>query len=772
MTETQWTNIITTSQGLKTRKKVTTACDYCKKRKYKCGGKSPCELCSKRNIECKFTFTDKRVGNGLKRGNVCKVRLENTPHRSYKNREVQAKAVNMNSPEFSQESTYSHLLSTFHQKSPSSDTNVAEQYHSWSEDNNSTKELNTLISANGNDLNSIVSVRTSYQSINTKDLKQIESVPDYGAILKFSFKTDNSQYIGESSPLSLLFESRFIFLSTIGNCEFAFDPKDICCIDDQVSVKNVTPLQLPKREHCDILIKHFEVNINQTWYVFDMDYFRLHVVDYIYDNPIGATTDKMCLLHLVLALGLLFAEGAKSEVINELVRYSINSEAFFQSGYSLMKWAIYDGKFWMIEANFLIYFYYQSIYKRSSSWLTLGNAIRNAQALGLHRKSINESFKNYSYVNHRRKLWLSLFVCDRISSILSGRPLIINDYDWDDFRGDYLNDPTCKHEQKHFLKGLFEVGKSAKVNGKIVHSLYYEEMMKTSEAEKLTTELNSLCSQLPEDLRTSNILNTEDENSSGSNLEQRAGPLELSDSSVWSDDYVVLLVHQSHLYGTMLLGKPFLVNIAFKKVESNVCNDSFWKRIKEMNAMSNFLTSSIRASVLTLQLTYHYLKNHRYPRVESYTTVHCCFMASLILGLSILHRRIDVEYSDDYSISFLREMLNVGTYITKYYGRLSPVSAKFSDILSKMIFSMDKTFKTVNDGGINFGDGMEKTLTSTRINMESPINNSKADVNIETYIEDLFRDPNIDLNEDILSSTQTYTGEDAIQSSLHFLNQY
>ncbi|KAG2733523.1 hypothetical protein G9P44_003048 [Scheffersomyces stipitis] len=544
----------------------------------------------------------------------------------------------------------------------------------------------------------------------------------------------------------------------------------MCYVDEQASVKNVTPLQLPKREYCNILIKYFEVNINQTWYVFDMDYLRSNIVDYIYDNPIGATTEKMCLLHLVLALGFLFAEGAKSDIIDELERYSVNSESFFQSGYSLMKLSIDDGKFWMIEANFLIYFYYQSTYKRSSSWLTLGNAIRNAQALGLHRKNINESFKDNSYINHRRKLWLSLFVCDRISSILSGRPLIINDYDWDDFESDYLNDPNCKIEQKHRLKGLFEVGKSAKVNGKIVHSLYYEEMMKTSEAEKLTTELNLLISQLPEDLRTSNILKVDDEAKTESGVGSEAKLFELQNSSKWSDDYVVLLVHQSHLYGRMLLGKTFLVNIAFKNTDSKRCNDSFWKRIKEMNAMQNFLTSSIQASVLTIKLTFHYLKNHKYPRVESYTTVHCCFMASLILGLSILHRRIDVDYSDSYSISFLREMLNVGTYITKYYGRLSPVSEKFSDILTKMKCSIEKTFETVDDSNELFLE-FDNPITSTQNNEAKSTKNATVDMNIETYIEELFGDPIPDFHGD-LSITDTDISEHSLQNPLHFLNEY
>ncbi len=56
-----------------------------------------------------------------------------------------------------------------------------------------------------------------------------------------------------------------------------------------------------------------------------------------------------------------------------------------------MRTSVYDGRLWMVEANFLRYLYYQSTCKRSSSWVHLGIAIRLAQALGLHSKTIKKN---------------------------------------------------------------------------------------------------------------------------------------------------------------------------------------------------------------------------------------------------------------------------------------------------------------------------------------------------------------------------------------------
>lgn len=42
------------------RQKVSTACDVCKKKKFKCNGRKPCELCTRKHFECTYTGIDHR----------------------------------------------------------------------------------------------------------------------------------------------------------------------------------------------------------------------------------------------------------------------------------------------------------------------------------------------------------------------------------------------------------------------------------------------------------------------------------------------------------------------------------------------------------------------------------------------------------------------------------------------------------------------------------------------------------------------------------------
>ena len=50
----------------------------------------------------------------------------------------------------------------------------------------------------------------------------------------------------------------------------------------------------------------------------------------------------------------------------------------------------------------------------------------------MHRKVINDRIENKEVSIHRRRLWRSLYVCDCVSSVNLGRPLMINTYDYDD----------------------------------------------------------------------------------------------------------------------------------------------------------------------------------------------------------------------------------------------------------------------------------------------------------------------------------------------------
>ncbi|KAK6200910.1 zinc finger transcription factor of the Zn(2)-Cys(6) binuclear cluster domain type [Scheffersomyces amazonensis] len=648
------------------RKKVSKACDYCKKRKYKCSGRSPCDLCSKKKIECMFSIVDRRTTKGIKKNINSSIEYEQSS--SYSK---------------SSESSVTHMSVIQARGSNQRSTSRIKPIYT-------PKSLQPLLQFPLED-----EVQDIHQDENDSNKEDIPSHPEnpapatglsnnYGKSSRLLFDSaGNLRYIGESSPLSLLFECRNIFSSIVGECEFTQDPQGTNIIDEPAKIHNRIPVQLPKRDHCNVLVKFFEINVNSTWYVFNMKYFKEFIVDYIYDNPIRARAQKLALLHLVLALGLLYAETSNSFLVEDLQASQINSLSFFESGCSLMKSVIDDGKLWLSEAYILVYFYYQSTSKRSTSWIMLGTAIRNAQALGLHRKFINESFRDRQYIMHRRKLWRSLYVCDRISSILLGRPLLIGDYDWDDFGNDDLVEYEDKINHDKNIYCLIEIAKVCKINGKIVHDFYLDGIIDPARAEKLAIELKMWSINLPKELQLDRIL---------LNPENR-----FSDRAISSDNFALLLVHLSQLYGIMLLGKPFFMYIAFKRnSRENGTGGSSRRRIKHETTMVNFCKASVKSSVLTIQLIHLYIEKHP-QRIESYVTVNCCFMAALILGLSILHRKTDITFKDEYNIVLLMETLNTAKTILMFYGPINATSKRFHQIVSKMQRSLEAAFGRIEN---------------------------------------------------------------------------
>lgn len=479
----------------------------------------------------------------------------------------------------------------------------------------------------------------------------------------------NLRYIGESSPLSLLFECRNIFYKNLGHTKFTDDPRRMSIVDQPGKLLSGIAIQLPTMEECDILVQVFEENINHTFYVFDSNYLRHEIVDCIYKAPNRAPNNKLALLHLVLALGSLFAEICPDYSIKEL-DYN-DSAAYFESGSTLIRNSEDSGGLWVSEAYFLIYFYYQSTCKRSTSWLMLNMAIKNAQALGLHRRFINESFKDMGYVNHRRRLWQSLYICDRISSILLGRPLSIGDYDWDDVGTSAPQGPLRNNDDFRAICQM-ESAKIAKINGKIVENFYGEGKINTNRARKLAIELKKWSVNLRSEIQIDRLLTW--------------------DETLSKDMYYpLLLTHLSQLYGIVLLSRPFFMYSSFQKQQATE---------KVELTLTNFRNACIKASILTIKFIDYFLA--KCPmRMELFTTINCCFNSALILGLQIMHEKVNEAQgkNTEYNLVLLMETLDKARNTLSSYGPMSATSARFSDIIGNMQSSLKGKFSIPADNG-------------------------------------------------------------------------
>ncbi|KAG7665516.1 uncharacterized protein J8A68_000918 [[Candida] subhashii] len=472
-------------------------------------------------------------------------------------------------------------------------------------------------------------------------------------------QTGDMRFFGESSALSLLSECRSLFYDTLGPSTFTNDPRQEYIIDESSDyTKPTLPMQLPPKDIALILIDMFQRDINDTFYVFNMKYFMNQIVEPIYANPYKANTRKLCLLHLVFAIGTLFVEYSP-EINLDLP----SSEEFLAGAQTLMRDNVYDGKLWMVEANFLKYFYYQACCNRSSSWMALGIAIRAAQALGLHRRVINSRFADRAIANHRRRLWRSLFVCDCVSSVNLGRPLLVSGYDYDDANCEIQED-DIEDEERIRIMCQKATSDSAIINGRIVENIFKDGRINIKRAHLLALELKLWSIQLPQELQLTSALEKQLE--SGAN----------------GNNYLLVFVHIGQLYGIMALTRPFLVYVVTRKLKPETKS-----QVKDEHSLMSFCKACIKASFLVIKLLKFYTVHNNY-RKEVFTIQSACFFASIILGFTLLEQKNSAK-PDLHYMGVLEEAIKDGIDILSTYAGFNNTCKRWCQHLENMMIALN-----------------------------------------------------------------------------------
>ncbi|MCP8716302.1 MAG: fungal specific transcription factor domain-containing protein [Asgard group archaeon] len=447
----------------------------------------------------------------------------------------------------------------------------------------------------------------------------------------------DTRFFGESSALSLVSECRALFLDILGESTFTNDPQQQFIHDELVDfTKHIVPVQLPRKEEAKVLIDLFKTNINDTFYVFNMRYLN-NMMDEIYSNPILASTKKLCLLHLVFAIGVLFVEYSPEMEFDlpPLIR-------FLESAEELMRNNIYDGKLWMVEANFLKYFYFQACCNRSNSWISLGTSIRFAQALGMHRKVINDRIENKEVSIHRRRLWRSLYVCDCVSSVNLGRPLMINTYDYDDinFPLDQLILPGDDEVEKIRIIAQNATSDSAVINRLIIDN-NFKSQINLKDSNSLALQLKLWSIELPPQLQLSKTL--EEEITLGTN----------------PNNYLLVFVHIGQLYGIMALTRPFLVYVAIRKLKPKTKRE-----VGNEKELMPFCKAAIKAAFLCIKLIKAFCTNTN--RKEVFTIQSATFFAAILLGFTLLEQSKSKK-ADKHYMSVIKDSINDAITILKTF---------------------------------------------------------------------------------------------------------
>ncbi|KAK9371943.1 fungal-specific transcription factor domain-containing protein [Lipomyces chichibuensis] len=657
------------------RKRVALACDSCKRRKQKCDGDHPCSICQKKNFVC--TYTPTNVGSLVCRRGDDDEKQSATPGPAF----GEPKG---NNPTSRRHSATASCASNRHSEAQS----ISSAKELWKEESPFSSPSSPVLPDTG--MPSPPEIQRHQQQqrhhrkwSHSRNEYEVQTVGDGQNALLLCDEKGHLRYMGESSVLSFLEQSRKAFRKVMGDTIFTLNPAQVRLIDGSTHRSSISPLQLPSPSLTIELIEAFEENVQAFDYVFDMDHFRCQVAQ-IYRNPMGAPRQWLCLLHFTCALGAIFVHS-KQQLDTERLNIPpfsgmnnsqpngtniqskreedssgspIDPALFFESGLGLMNDTAEDGEIWVVQAYLLMSMYYQIICKRNASWIRLGLAIRFAQALGMHRKCVNMTFLKPDRIL-RQRIWRTLYIQDRFWSSTLGRPLAIDDCDWDD---------RDTSELILVDRTAVELLKLCEIIGNICLLVYRQQSVSSSTSQKFVTRLREWSDRLPPDIHLSSLqLHTPD----GSNI--GIGSIANDESRrQMIRNQVLLRLHLTHLNGIILATRPFLLlMVAMSQSQTPLQTSSQAKTVLRLSS------SCVLCAARSVDLIMTSFAHHQQP-VRSHLMTYFIFTAGIVLLLeSFRQRRSEVESHIARDIFFCM-------FILGHYGNFDPSAKHYQSILQEM----------------------------------------------------------------------------------------
>ncbi|KAK9239882.1 fungal-specific transcription factor domain-containing protein [Lipomyces kononenkoae] len=681
------------------RKRIALACDSCKRRKQKCNGDHPCSICKKKNFVCHYTPTR----SDLVPGRSPSVAFSSlSPHATGDlddsmsvTTETASEQPRDDRPCSKRHSSTASRMSTEHSEEQPT-TPKKHRRRVSSRKQHVSNESSISDSSASNPASPDTSIpspaevdvqenqpqqRYRRKRSHSRSEYQVETVGDGRNTRLLWDSKGHMRYMGESGVHSFLEQSRKAFRKVMGDSSFTLDPAQFRFIDGPTHTASVIPLQLPPRSLTNELIQAFDDNVQAFDYVFDMDQFRYQVAQ-TYRNPMGAPRHWLCLLHFTCALGAVFV-SSKQELDTEKfnippfsgIDHSQSSSAniqgnnpkesgskniidpalFFESGLGLMSDAAEDGDLWVVQAYLLMCLYYQIICKRNASWIQLGTAIRFAQALGMHRKCVNMTFSKPQRIV-RQRLWLTLYIQDRFWSSSLGRPLAIDDCDWDD---------RDTSELILLNRTVVELSKLCEIIGDICLLVYRPQSISSSTSQRLATRLREWSDGLPPDIQLTSLhLNAPDDR-------------KLSVSSVADEEsrrqmirnQGLLRLHLTHLNSIILLTRPFFL-LMVAKAPSEIIP-------AQAKTVSRLSSACVLCAARSVDLVMTFFAHNQQP-IRSHLMTYFIFTAGIVLLLESFHqRRSEVE-------SYITRGIFLCIFILGHYGKCDPSAKRYRNILQEM----------------------------------------------------------------------------------------
>ena len=95
------------------------------------------------------------------------------------------------------------------------------------------------------------------------------------------------------------------FLDRIGESDFTSESDSLEVIDEPDESTEIVQVALPSRQLLNEIVRIFYMNIQQATYFVNIEYFKENSINPVYENYSGCDPEKIALVNLVIAIGLL-----------------------------------------------------------------------------------------------------------------------------------------------------------------------------------------------------------------------------------------------------------------------------------------------------------------------------------------------------------------------------------------------------------------------------------------------------------------------------------
>ncbi|KAL4810328.1 fungal-specific transcription factor domain-containing protein [Aspergillus unguis] len=414
-----------TSLPMQKRRRVTRACDECRRKKIKCDGKQPCTHCTVYSYECSYDQPSNRRRNPAPQYVEA---LENRLHKAEALLHVVLPELNLDDPQFDVHATEQLLLAI--------KRGTLQQPPAQTPTQTPTRQTIPQPDTNG-------STEVSGQDNPGADESLLESMVDKSGCLDLDDQ-GHWNYHGHTSGITFLRRLRKqlgVLQPGVGSTEIALrsrpamqhffeSPKSV---SESPHETHLPPTHdLPPREVARRLCHNaLDDGCALIRFVHEPSFYAL--LDRVYDTPPEQFTNEensfLPLLYIVMSVGCLFSDdGAGTLDVSGYESAIGQGFQYFKAGRHLLE--ITDCRDLIsLQAICFMVLFLQSSAKLSTCYSYVGIALRSALRLGLHR-SVAADFNPIERELRRRIFWV-IRKMDVYVSTLLGLPQMLSDDDID-----------------------------------------------------------------------------------------------------------------------------------------------------------------------------------------------------------------------------------------------------------------------------------------------------------------------------------------------------